>query len=56
VNRAGDAKEGIKDKQQRDANPRGESREARADRNMNELLQELRVVQAGVQILVAFLL
>jgi multisubunit Na+/H+ antiporter MnhE subunit len=38
------------------ANPRGESPEERADRNMNELLQELRVVQAGVQILVAFLL
>ncbi len=38
------------------ANRRGETPEARADRNMNELLQELRVVQAGVQILVAFLL
>src|SRR5215213_1481518 len=28
----------------------------RADRNMNELLQELRVAQTGVQILFAFLL
>jgi multisubunit Na+/H+ antiporter MnhE subunit len=37
-------------------NPRDETPEERADRNMNELLQELRVVQAGVQILVAFLL
>jgi multisubunit Na+/H+ antiporter MnhE subunit len=35
---------------------RRETPEERADRNMNELLQELRVVQAGVQILVAFLL
>jgi hypothetical protein len=35
---------------------RRESPDERADRNMNELLQELRVVQAGVQILVAFLL
>lgn len=35
---------------------RGENPLQRADRNMNELLQELRVVQAGVQILFAFLL
>jgi Family of unknown function (DUF6328) len=35
---------------------RDETPAERADRNMNELLQELRVVQAGVQILIAFLL
>ena len=35
---------------------RDESRLQRADRNMAELLQELRVVQAGVQILFGFLL
>jgi O-antigen/teichoic acid export membrane protein len=35
---------------------RDESEDARLDRNMNELLQELRVSQAGVQILFAFLL
>jgi multisubunit Na+/H+ antiporter MnhE subunit len=40
----------------RSGDGRGESPDERADRNMNELLQELRVVQAGVQILVAFLL
>lgn len=40
----------------RSGDTRGESPDERADRNMNELLQELRVVQAGVQILVAFLL
>ncbi|MCQ4081759.1 DUF6328 family protein [Streptomyces sp. RB6PN25] len=36
--------------------PRPESPQARADRNLVELLQELRVVQAGVQIVFAFLL
>jgi len=35
---------------------RHETRTQRYDRNFNELLQELRVVQAGVQILFAFLL
>ncbi|HEX4721835.1 MAG TPA: DUF6328 family protein [Pseudonocardiaceae bacterium] len=34
----------------------GESEQARLARNMAELLQELRVAQAGVQILFAFLL
>ena len=34
----------------------GESEEERADRNFNELLQELRVSQTGVQILFGFLL
>jgi len=34
----------------------GESENERLERNMNELLQELRVAQAGVQILFAFLL
>lgn len=36
--------------------PRGETPLRRADRNMLELLQELRVAQTGVQILFAFLL
>jgi hypothetical protein len=35
---------------------RQETRAERADRNFNELLQELRVAQTGVQILFAFLL
>lgn len=35
---------------------RSESPEERADRNWNELLQELRVMQTGVQILTGFLL
>jgi glucan phosphoethanolaminetransferase (alkaline phosphatase superfamily) len=35
---------------------RGESEHQRIDRNYDELLQELRVAQAGVQILFAFLL
>jgi hypothetical protein len=34
----------------------GETRHERADRNLAELLQELRVAQTGVQILFAFLL
>src|SRR3954468_6498625 len=55
MNRAIDDKGDVK-QQEGQSNPRGESPEERADRNMNELLQELRVVQAGVQILVAFLL
>ncbi|WP_286217815.1 DUF6328 family protein [Paraoerskovia sediminicola] len=35
---------------------RDESREQRMDRNWNELLQELRVTQTGIQILTGFLL
>jgi Family of unknown function (DUF6328) len=35
---------------------RGETREQRLDRNFDELLQELRVAQTGVQFLFAFLL
>jgi hypothetical protein len=38
------------------AKARGETELQRLDRNMNELLQELRVAQTGVQILFAFLL
>jgi O-antigen/teichoic acid export membrane protein len=38
------------------ARARGETREQVLDRNLNELLQELRVVLTGVQILFAFLL
>lgn len=40
----------------RDDPPRNETRFERADRNFAEILQELRVTQAGVQILFAFLL
>ncbi len=39
-----------------DRSARNETPEERADRNYNELLQELRVAQTGVQILFAFLL
>jgi Family of unknown function (DUF6328) len=39
-----------------DESDRGESRDQQYDRNYDELLQELRVAQAGVQILFAFLL
>lgn len=43
--------------QQEDGSPaRDESAEERADRNMVELLQELRVLQTGIQIIFAFLL
>src|SRR3954470_16146776 len=35
---------------------RNETREERLDRNWNELLQELRVTQTGVQLLAGFLL
>jgi hypothetical protein len=35
---------------------RDETREERSDRNWNELLQELRVMQTGIQILTGFLL
>jgi hypothetical protein len=37
-------------------NPRGETHYERADRNLAELLQELRVALPGVQVLFAFLL
>ncbi len=36
--------------------PRNESEEERLDRNLNEMLQELRVALPGVQVLFAFLL
>jgi hypothetical protein len=39
-----------------DAPWRSETTEQRLDRNLNELLQELRVAQTGVQLLFAFLL
>src|SRR5687768_4082624 len=39
-----------------DDNPRNESEAERNDRNYQELLQEMRVMQAGVQILFGFLL
>src|SRR3954453_21095706 len=55
MNRAIDDKGDVK-QQEGQTNPRGETPEKRADRNMIELLQELGAVQAGVLILVAFLL
>jgi hypothetical protein len=39
-----------------DADPRAETQEQRDDRNLIELLQELRVAGLGVQVLFAFLL
>ncbi|MGW3152109.1 DUF6328 family protein [Streptomyces sp. NPDC001177] len=56
--RAGSADSDIvpKEPQPLPPTPRNETPEERADRNMVELLQELRVVQTGVQILFAFLL
>lgn len=44
------------DKPQNGSPARDESPEERADRNLGELLQELRVLQTGVQIIFAFLL
>jgi len=44
------------DDQQWDRSRRGESELERLDRNWNNLLQELRVVQTGVQLLTGFLL
>lgn len=44
------------DARARQSDARHESVEARMDRNWNELLQELRVTQTGVQILTGFLL
>jgi Family of unknown function (DUF6328) len=44
------------DDQQWDRNQRGETEMERLDRNWNSLLQELRVVQTGVQLLTGFLL
>jgi hypothetical protein len=42
--------------QQAPADPRDESEEERDDRNLGELLQELRVASLGVQVLFGFLL
>ena len=50
--RKGDDRKGDDEEQQQ----RDESEAERLDRNYGELLQELRVLQAGVQILFAFLL
>jgi len=44
------------DDQQWDSSERGETEIQRLDRNWNSLLQELRVVQTGVQLLTGFLL
>ena len=51
-----DGGDGIPDASGSRADGRGEGPLRRADRNMIELLQELRVAQTGVQILFAFLL
>ncbi len=44
------------DDQRWDSHERGETEIQRLDRNWNSLLQELRVVQTGVQLLTGFLL
>src|ERR1700758_3978433 len=44
------------DDQQWDRSHRDETEQERLDRNWNNLLQELRVVQTGVQLLTGFLL
>ena len=51
----GDGRSGASDRE-KSADGRGERPLERADRNMIEMLQELRVAQTGVQILFAFLL
>jgi hypothetical protein len=51
-----DARSLDEDAPPQDDDGRSESALERADRNFNELLQELRVAQTGVQILFAFLL
>jgi TRAP-type uncharacterized transport system fused permease subunit len=51
-----DPNDGDSDQDERSDDGRDESEQVRADRNFNELLQELRVAQTGVQILFAFLL
>jgi hypothetical protein len=51
----GDGRPGASDRE-KPASGRGERPLERADRNMIEMLQELRVAQTGVQILFAFLL
>jgi hypothetical protein len=51
------ARDGIDDENEQDpSDPRHESRSQRGDRNLNELLQELRVAGIGVQVLFGFLL
>jgi len=46
----------VVDKREAGEPDRHETEEERADRNLVELLQELRVLQTGVQIIFAFLL
>lgn len=50
------ADQGQRSEDAKDQRGRDESEAERLDRNYDELLQELRVLQAGVQILFAFLL
>jgi hypothetical protein len=52
----GDDVDHPEDDQQWDRDERGETEIERLDRNWNNLLQELRVVQTGVQLLTGFLL
>jgi hypothetical protein len=52
----GDDVDHPEDDQQWDRHQRGETEIERLDRNWNSLLQELRVVQTGVQLLTGFLL
>jgi heme A synthase len=51
-----DDPQNAKQRQASDDDGRDETRTERMDRNWNELLQELRVTQTGVQLLTAFLL
>jgi MFS family permease len=55
-NDAGRSDDSDRDDSDRDETHRDETEAERLDRNYNELLQEMRVLQAGVQILFAFML
>ena len=50
------ADQSMEKQDERDSNDRHETEGQRLDRNVDEMLQELRVAQTGVQILFAFLL
>jgi hypothetical protein len=56
ISAMGDGVDHPEDDQKWDRNQRGETEIERLDRNWNSLLQELRVVQTGVQLLTGFLL
>jgi hypothetical protein len=54
--RSGSNLDGVSDEEPSDEVRPGETEGQRADRNFNDILQELRVAQTGVQILFGFLL